>query len=181
MALSIAMARAIERGVRVLGLLAAAWIGRAVADVAPHKLTVQKTCQAPPKAMRAEVDRLLKLAAEHATRTNLCQDGPGEIATVKIVSACLEDARNVSVTYEVTVTHEVGGECTPYPACADGGPPSRSKGHATFAFTAVEGGVRLAGAPKLPSLALLTPLDKPHSMACKGKSTAWEPRTIPQP
>lgn len=174
------MATVTERLV-IAGLSAAmAWSGFARADVAPQTLTVRKTCQAPPQALRAEIDRLFKLAAEHATRTHLCQDGPGEITTIKIVSACQDDTSNVTVTYEVTVAHEVGGECTPYPACADGGPPTHSKGSATLAFAKVDGGVRLRATPKLPGLTLLTPLHKPHSMACKGKSPAWTPRTIPK-
>lgn len=164
-------------------VLACAWAKPVAADVAPHKLTVLKTCQAPPKAMRAELERLFKLAAEHATRTNICQDGPGEVTTIKIVSACLAAEQKVTVTYEVTVRHEVGGECTPYPACADGGPPSREQGSATIAFTTVGNagiGIGLSALPKIPGVTLLTPLHKPHSMACKGKSPAWEPRAIPK-
>lgn len=153
---------------------------RARADIVPREVTVSKACQAPSKAIRAEIERLFRLAAEHATRTHLCQDGPGEITTIKLVSSCQTDASSVTVTYEVIVKHELGGECAPYPACADGGPPTRSKGSATLAFVSVDGGVQLGAPPKLPGLTLLTPLQKPHSMACNGKSPAWAPRTIPK-
>ncbi len=170
------------RSLALASLLAA---GGAAADTAPP---AGGRCAAPPPAVRAEVERLLRTAGGHATRSDTCVDGDGEVVTVELLGACViapprrpnVDAVGLALTvrYRVTITYERGGECSPYPRCAEPPPPTVRDAAASLTFRGGPDGLRLAVPAELPGVKLLTPLDRPHRTGCRGDRPAFVPAPV---
>jgi len=144
-------------------------------------------CARAPGPVLAEIGRLLKSAGEHASHTRVCTDGDGEQTTVALRSACVVPSREpgrsagaltVEVRYQVTVRYEVGGECSPYPACAEPPPPSHASGTVTLVFSAAPEGLKVTLPAALPGISLKTPLARKHSTGCNGDRAAFVPRLL---
>jgi len=131
-------------------------------------------CQPPSPAVVREIERRFPAAGEHATESHVCVDGNGERTQLKLTSACMKGPAAVSVRYRVTVTFEVGGECTPYPDCARAPPPETSNQTAELQLTPA--GLKVPAS--LPGVRLRTPLGKKHSTGCHGDAAAFVPRPV---
>jgi hypothetical protein len=130
-------------------------------------------CTSPSREAVAEIARLFRSAGEHASMYHLCSDGDDEEVTVQVLSAC-EAQPAIRVRYRVVTRRQRGGECSPYPQCAEAPPPE--EGIHSVSLERASG--MLVVPRKLPGIALKTPLGKAHSAGCKGKKAAFVPRKI---
>ena len=155
------------------------------ADSAPERREAKPLCVAPLPAMRAELERLFTIAGEHASHYQLCKDGDDVTVSVQLQSLCMMPTSLVSpiavaVSYRVTETRAIGGECAPYPDCAKPPAPQQSSQRVTLQFASSAQGMLLTVPAKLPGLPLRTPLGRTHSLGCKGTSKAFTPRALPK-
>ncbi len=157
----------------IAGLLCAV---AAADESTPTPLT---KCATPaPPAVTQEVERLLASAAEHATHSDVCVDGSGQRATLKVLSVCKLSALQFSARYQLTISYEVGGECSPYPDCAQPPSPLTAQHTATLKFVGSPEGIRITLPSELPGLLFRTPLARKHSTGCYGDRAAFVARPI---
>ncbi len=172
--------------VAVVGLAmfvaATAW-----ADIAPRQVVTQTgpwaRCEHAPPAILAELERFFKSAGEHASRTKLCMDGDDSITSVRVLATCIvrgigDPDLTIRAKYQVTVSRQHSGECSPYPQCADGGPDELGLHELQLVWKQTAAGWLLAIPKKLPGISLLTPVTRAHNTGCGAKSRAFVPRPI---
>jgi hypothetical protein len=137
-------------------------------------------CTPAHPAVVHEIERLLKSAGAHATHSEVCADGDGERVDLKLLETCqlprgIDEmmVKRVWIQYRATISFEVGGECSPYPQCAQAPPPDISTQTTVLEFGNFPPGLKLTVPAQLPGITLKTPLGKKHSTGCHGDAPAF--------
>lgn len=173
----------------VLGL-AMIGVSTAWADIAPKQVVTQSgpwvKCEHAPPSILAELERFFKTAAEHASLTKLCMDGDDSITKVHVLATCIvkkpgDPDLTIRAKYQVTVSRQNSGECSPYPQCADGGPDQLSLQELQLVWKQTAAGWLLAIPKALPGISLLTPVSRAHNTGCGARSRAFVPKPIALP
>jgi hypothetical protein len=138
------------------------------------------SCTPAHAAVVREIERLFKSAGAHASFSDVCADGDGQRADLKLLETCQLPrdigetmVRRVWVRYQTTISYEVGGECSPYPKCAEAPPPDVSTQTAVLDFGDFPPGLKVTVPAALPGITLKTPLGKKHSTGCHGDAPAF--------
>ena len=132
---------------------------------------------APSQAVTAEVQRLLDVAAIHASKSGLCYDGSGTRYSIDQLQVCFAPQTLIAdASYRVTGTHEADTR-----GCRDEGgcvtPSEHKRGKQRITFRRAGDAVVIEIPKQVSGLKLLTPLERAHKGDCI-VGPAFKPKPI---